>query len=492
MKSPVQGRPLCLYTAFSDTVVGTLLAQEDDEGIEHTIYYFSRTLRDAELGYPKAENACLALNYSIQKFRHYLLSNKVVLISKSDPIKFLLSKPALIGRPDKWLLQMSEFDITCASPKAIKGQAVADLLAALLGENTLKLLEGLPGDPPEVFLVKEEAWLLFFDGSSTPSTNTGGAGVVLVSPAGEVFSYSFKLYFPCTNNSAEYEAFLIGLSLAKQAGATRLEIRSDSKLLVNQMNGIYALKELTPASYRAEAQKLLNYFVDVTITHIGRNSNKHADCLDTLSSKLQFEGFEETLTVKRRTIASTWLPLPKKDGEDDWRTPIIQELNSSLSQGKVSLKTLRSFFMLQGVLYHRNPDGSLSVCLGKEEVQHQLDRVHDEVCGITSVVTLYRRLQRLGYYWPGYYWPEMEAQSRSLQKTCSNCQAPPHQSEFFNINLAGDWQRSYISYLCDGILPTNKENASKIKDESKKFVFHDRILYRKSFGGSLLRCLNEA
>ncbi|XP_026396386.1 uncharacterized protein LOC113291021 [Papaver somniferum] len=398
MKSPIQGRPLCLHTSSSDAAVGALLSQEDDEGIEHPIYYFSRTLRNAKLRHPKAEKSCLTLVHAVQKFRHYLLSNKVVLISRADPIKFLLSKPALIGKTDKCLIQTSEFDITCAPPKAIKGQA--DLLAALPGEGTTALHEDLPGEFSEISFVKEEAWLLYIDGSSTPSSNNGGAGIVLVSPTGEVFSHSFKMYFWCTNNSVEYEALFIGLSLSKQTGATHLEVRGDSKLLVNQMNGVYSLKEVTLAHYRSEAQNLLNYFADATITHIGCNKNKHADFLATLSSKLQFEGLEETLILRRRTVASTWLSQSKYSEANDWRTPIVQELNSSLSQGKVSLKTLQSFFMLHGVLYHQNPDGSLSRCLGDEEVQLQLNRIHDEIYGQMLVVTLYRRLQLLGYYWP--------------------------------------------------------------------------------------------
>ncbi|XP_026451688.1 uncharacterized protein LOC113352019 [Papaver somniferum] len=243
----------------------------------------------------------------------------------------------------------------CASPKAIKGQAVADLLASLPGEGTTTLREDLPGEFPEISFVKEEAWILLFDGSVTPRNNIGGEGVVLVSPTGEVFSHSFKLDFHCTNNSAEYEAFLIGLSLSKQAGATRLEIRGDFKLLANQVNGVYALKEVTLSPYRSEAQKLLNYFADATITHVGRSNNKHVDCLATLASKLQFEGLEETLTVKRRTMASTWLSRSQETETNDWRTLIIQELNSSLSQGKISLKTLQNFFTLHGMLYHRNP-----------------------------------------------------------------------------------------------------------------------------------------
>ncbi|XP_026447898.1 uncharacterized protein LOC113348378 [Papaver somniferum] len=206
---------------------------------------------------------------------------------------------------------MSDLDITCASPRAIRGKAVADF------SSFPRRISG------EISFFKEEVWLLFFDGSATPSNNTRGGGVVLVYPNGEVFSRSFKLDFRCTNNSTEYEAFLIGLSLAKQAGATRLEIRGDSKLLVNQMNGIYALKEVTLAPYRPEAQKLLNYFADATTTHVGRSNNRHADCLATLASKMQFEGLEETLTVKRRTMASTWLSQSKDAETSNWRTPIF-------------------------------------------------------------------------------------------------------------------------------------------------------------------------
>ncbi|XP_026399348.1 uncharacterized protein LOC113295216 [Papaver somniferum] len=113
MRSPVQGKPLCLYIAFSDTAIGDLLAQKDDEGIERPIYYFSRILRDAEL------------------------------------------------RTTMWLLQMSELDITHTSPRDIRGQAVADLLAAFPGEGTTGLHEDLPGEFPDISVVEEEAWIFW-------------------------------------------------------------------------------------------------------------------------------------------------------------------------------------------------------------------------------------------------------------------------------------------------------------------------------------------
>ncbi|XP_026450551.1 uncharacterized protein LOC113350631 [Papaver somniferum] len=357
MRSPVQGRPLILYTASSDVAIGALLDQEDEESVEHPIYYYSRTMKDAQLRYPKAKRACMALAHA---------------------------------------MRMSEFDIVCVSPKAIKGQAVADLLAAFPGEDSTILQDDVPGKFPEISIVKEETWLLYFDGFATPSNDTGGAGIVLVYPSGEVFSHSFKLDFHCTNNSTEYEAFLLGLSLDKKAGVMHLEIRGDSKLLVNQMNGIYSLKEITLSPFRVEAQRLLNHFADATITHTGRSNNRHADCLATLTSKLLFEGSEKPIIVQRRDVSSTWLSQTEDAQANNWRTPIIHELSSSVIEAAVRLKELKNFFLIHGALYHRNPDTSLSRCLGDEEAKEKLKSVHQEICGQTLVITLYRRLQRLG------------------------------------------------------------------------------------------------
>ncbi|XP_026459607.1 uncharacterized protein LOC113360301 [Papaver somniferum] len=311
---------------------------------------------------------------------------------------------------------MSEFDIVCVPPKAIKGQAVADLLATFPGEYVTTLQDDVPGEFLEISVVKEETCLSYFDGSATPSNDTGGAGVVLVSPSGEVLSHSFKLDFHCTNNSEKYEAFLLGLSLAKQAGAMYLEIRGYSKLLVNRMNSVYSLKELTRAPFRAEAQQLFTHFDDTKIVHTGRTNNKHAAFLETLASKLQFEGPEKAIMVQRRAISSTWIDQAEDAQASDWRAHIIHELSSSISEGKVILKELRNFFLLPGALYYRNPDAYLSRCLGDEEAKEKLESLHKEICGQTLVITLYRRLQRLRYYWPS-----MEAQSRTLQGSCLNC-----------------------------------------------------------------------
>ena len=96
--APVQGRPLILYTAAIERSLGTLLAQNNDEGEENALYYISRTMVGAEVNYSSMEKICLALVFAIQKLWQYLLSHHIILISKVDPLKYILSKHMLSGR----------------------------------------------------------------------------------------------------------------------------------------------------------------------------------------------------------------------------------------------------------------------------------------------------------------------------------------------------------------------------------------------------------
>ena len=56
----------------------------------------------------------------------------------------------------------------------------------------------------------------------------GGAGVVLIPLEGETLKYVVRLQFTTTKNEAEYEALLIGLSLAKALGARNLIVQANS------------------------------------------------------------------------------------------------------------------------------------------------------------------------------------------------------------------------------------------------------------------------
>jgi hypothetical protein len=162
LAAPVKGCPLILYIATQSASVGALLAQHNDEGKEVACYYLSRTLVGAENNYSPIEKLCLALVFSLKKLRHYMLAHPIQLIARADPVRYVLNQPALMGCLGKWAIIMMEFDITYVPQKAIKGQALADFLAAHPVPDDSPLVVDLPDE--DVFTVDVESpWELYFD-----------------------------------------------------------------------------------------------------------------------------------------------------------------------------------------------------------------------------------------------------------------------------------------------------------------------------------------
>ena len=93
----------------------------------------------------------------------------------------------------------------------------------------------------------------------------------------EAVALSFKLEFPCSNNMAEYEAYLIGLATTLEMRVKHLRVMGDSNLVVCQAKGIFSLKEPSLAPYRAMAQKMDEKFSTFEIEHAPRNKNRFAD-----------------------------------------------------------------------------------------------------------------------------------------------------------------------------------------------------------------------
>lgn len=81
--------------------------------------------------------------------------------------------------------------------------------------------------------IANELWSMDFDGSS--SSSGSGAGIVLISPQGDKFPKAYKLVFETTNNTAEYEALLLGLEYAREKGIKQLKLSGDAELVVNQV-----------------------------------------------------------------------------------------------------------------------------------------------------------------------------------------------------------------------------------------------------------------
>ncbi|KAL0427407.1 UNVERIFIED_CONTAM: hypothetical protein Slati_2915500 [Sesamum latifolium] len=96
--APAPGKPLILYIAAQERSIGALMEQENEEGKEKALYYLSRTLTENKLKYSPIEKVCFALFYAIKKLWHYFEVYSIRLISRADPIKFVMSRPVLSGR----------------------------------------------------------------------------------------------------------------------------------------------------------------------------------------------------------------------------------------------------------------------------------------------------------------------------------------------------------------------------------------------------------
>ena len=86
-----------------------------------------------------------------------------------------------------------------------------------------------------------------------------------------------------TNNVAEYAGLLEALSVAKDEGATELEVVSDSLLLVQQMLGKYKVKHPNLVPLFNKAKTMARGFARFSIRHTLRGGNKDADRLANLA-----------------------------------------------------------------------------------------------------------------------------------------------------------------------------------------------------------------
>jgi ribonuclease HI len=117
------------------------------------------------------------------------------------------------------------------------------------------------------------------DGASRGNPGPASYAVVLRDPEGKIVLELAKNIGRETNNVAEYFALLAALDYATMHGISSLRIRSDSELLVRQMQGVYKVKspDLKPLQERAaKLSRQLQYFA---IEHVRRELNKDADAL---------------------------------------------------------------------------------------------------------------------------------------------------------------------------------------------------------------------
>ncbi|PKI50473.1 hypothetical protein CRG98_029132 [Punica granatum] len=232
---PSPDRPLILYLTVRRQSIGCMLGQKGDSShAEQAIYYLSKNFTKGESNYPEIENMCCALVWVMQTLRQYTLYHTIRLLSKADPLNYLLGSPSFMRNVAKWRCQLMEYDIEYVSRTSVKDQAIADHLAEFPIEDDTPINSDFPDERILQVSDKEETlrWKMYFDGAV--NSTGSGIGAVLISPEGRHFPVAAKIDCPCTNNIAEYEACILSLQVAIDFKVKELKVFGDSMLTIFQ------------------------------------------------------------------------------------------------------------------------------------------------------------------------------------------------------------------------------------------------------------------
>ena len=122
----------------------------------------------------------------------------------------------------------------------------------------------------------------YIDGGARGNPGPAGYGVHVVDDRGNVLAEISEGIGYATNNVAEYRGLLAALEWSLASGHTRVHIKSDSLLLVQQINGVYRIKHEGLIPLYRQARHLMARVGNVTLEHIRREQNTNADRLSNV------------------------------------------------------------------------------------------------------------------------------------------------------------------------------------------------------------------
>jgi ribonuclease HI len=120
---------------------------------------------------------------------------------------------------------------------------------------------------------------IYIDGSSRGNPGQAGAAALIYDSSGQLLSKASRYLGRTTNNVAEYNALLLALEESAKLNGRRLQVFSDSELLVRQYNGEYKIKNKTLQGLHRQVRRWVTKFDQVLLSHIPREENKEADAL---------------------------------------------------------------------------------------------------------------------------------------------------------------------------------------------------------------------
>lgn len=119
--------------------------------------------------------------------------------------------------------------------------------------------------------------IIYADGGSRGNPGPSASGFVIMNDREHVIHEGGMYLGITTNNQAEYHGVRLALEKALEMGVRTVDFRLDSLLVVNQMNGIYKIKNRDLWPIHERIRELIKDFDKVTFTHVRREFNQLAD-----------------------------------------------------------------------------------------------------------------------------------------------------------------------------------------------------------------------
>ncbi len=131
--------------------------------------------------------------------------------------------------------------------------------------------------------MKIERVAIFTDGVSRGNPGPAAIGATIKDEQGRLTTSISQPIGQATNNQAEYRAIIAALEKAIGLGAKQVDMRSDSELVVRQINGRYRVKNASLKPLYQQVKHLQNQLEGFAITHIPRQQNTEADTLANIA-----------------------------------------------------------------------------------------------------------------------------------------------------------------------------------------------------------------
>ena len=251
-----------------------------------------------------------------------------------------------------------------------------------------------------------------------------GVSLQLRVSTGERIEQAMRLDFLVSKNETGYEVILARVDLTKSVILEKFIIRSDSQLVVGQVNREYKTRDQRMVKYASLVRQRLGSFVAWKLEHIPRDSNEKADALAIVAASILIKETAFLPVYYYSALSITTEQVSQIDeASPSWLTLIMHYLSSGefsdnrVEAHKIEVQAAR-FSLVNRKLYKRSLEGLHLKCLTPEQEQYVLVELHEGICGNhpggrTSAHKAHTQC---------YYWPTMRAYATAYVRKCDHCQ----------------------------------------------------------------------